>query len=259
MKRSIFLIVFASILGSWFESPFFEWQSRERKAYILYFQTGEEKFLDLDDHLLAAGIKEIEGFFGEPFLQKFKVFIHPSRNSLDSTWSMDWKSPGFKSECWMVASGIATRIDLIAPHSWDSTSCEHKFQDSIATQQLITHELVHVYHGQRNPSGDFSETDHLDWLVEGMATWASGQLNNERIREVKENILKGNTPPSLDLFWTGKAKYGLSGSMLMYIDKKWGRSKIKEILKYQSLRQVLESLAVSESQLIEGWSSFFRS
>src|SRR6187551_2042138 len=109
-------------------------------------------------------------FFKSPFKNRFQLFIHPNRQSLDSSWQKDWNMPAFKSECWMVASGIATRLDVISPRRWDKEACEHVYAETKKTQLLITHELIHVYHGQLNTSPDFSNVDGIDWFVEGLAT-----------------------------------------------------------------------------------------
>lgn len=67
------------------------------------------------------------------------------------------------------------------------------------TQQLITHELVHVYHGQLNASPDFSNVEGIDWFVEGLATYASGQCDSLRISEIKKAISGNKIPNGLDI------------------------------------------------------------
>ncbi|MFZ4520792.1 MAG: hypothetical protein ACOYNC_03750 [Bacteroidales bacterium] len=49
-------------------------------------------------------------------------------------------------------------------------SCEHVYSEKLKTQQIITHELVNVYHGQLNAGPDFSDVSGIDWFVEGLAT-----------------------------------------------------------------------------------------
>jgi hypothetical protein len=100
----------------------------------------------------------------------------------------------------MVASGIAAKLDMISPKLWDKQSCEHIYSETTHPQQLITHELVHVYHGQLNVSPDFSNVEGIDWLVEGLATFASGQCDALRIAEVKKAINENKIPKSLDDF-----------------------------------------------------------
>ena len=105
--------------------------------------------------------------------------------------------PSFKSECWMVASGIAGKLDMISPKMWDKEACEHSYSETEKVQQLITHELVHVYHAQLNNSPDFSDTEAIDWFVEGLATYASGQCDSSRIKEIKKAIAENKIPGTL--------------------------------------------------------------
>jgi hypothetical protein len=41
-----------------------------------------------------------------------------------------------------------------------------------------------VYHGQFNPTRDFTGVDDLDWFIEGLAVFASGQLTKERLEQM---------------------------------------------------------------------------
>ncbi|MGH2647254.1 MAG: hypothetical protein ACRDE8_06785, partial [Ginsengibacter sp.] len=115
----------------------------------------------------------------------------------------------------MVASGVSDRIDILSPRLWRSENCEHDYSQKEQTQQLITHELVHVFHGQLNPSPDFSNVNNIDWFIEGLATCASGQCDSSGITEVINAIKNNSIPSSINQFWTGKLKYGLSGTLVM--------------------------------------------
>ncbi len=206
--------------------------------------------------MIDAGMQSTAGFFSAPYEHSFDVYVHPTRRSLDSTWRVDWKMPDFKSECWMVASGVATRLDLLSPATWDTAACEHLTADRVGTQRVITHELVHVYHGQNNPSPDFGDVSGLDWFVEGLATYASGQCDSTRMAQVRNAVAANDVPRSLEKFWTGKWKYGLSGSAVMYIDVKYGRTALVGLLKFARLADLLSSLHTPESDFLSGWRTF---
>ena len=156
----------------------------------------------------------------------------------------------------MVASGIGPKMDLLAPDTWDELACEHPESDKEATQNLITHELIHVYHGKYNPSPDFSDVKGMDWFVEGLATYASGQCNKERIKPVKESIQAGESPTELANFWKGQNRYGNSGTMVMYIDQKYGRQMLMDLLSENRGKSLMEKLKVSEEELITAWKDF---
>lgn len=253
----IYLVSFLFII-SWKPQPG-QWLMEKHKNFTFYYTTADKDNKEEYVEILEKGIKQVNEFFSREYISSFEVYSHPDRSSLDSTWQKDWNMPGFKSECWMVASGVATRVDMISPRSWDTQSCEHSYLNTTKTQQLITHELVHVYHGQQNISKDFSNTQGIEWFVEGLATYASGQLDSDKLLEIKEAIKDSKAPSTLDKFWTGKLRYGLAGSMVMYVDLKYGRNTIKELLKHNKITDILSVLNTTEEQLVTGWKAYMLS
>lgn len=232
------------------------WYNKNYKSYTVYYTAADKDNLATYNAFLEKGQSSVKIFFGASYSKTFRVLVHPSRNSLDTTWQKDWGMPQFKSECWMVASGVADKLDLMSPKLWDKQACEHSYSNKNKTQQLITHELVHVYHGQLNKSTDFSNVEGIDWFVEGLATYASGQCDSLRRAEVKAAISNNKIPTSLDAFWNGKLKYGLSGSMVMFIDHKYGRAKLKELLPLSKKTEILNVLTSTEEELLNGWKEF---
>jgi hypothetical protein len=232
------------------------WQNEKREEYTVFYQSGDKSNLAEYKSFFDKGINSVNEFFGSGFSKSFDIYVHPSRLSLDSTWQKDWQMPEFKSECWMVASGTHNKLDLISPKLWDTQSCEHKYANVDQTQRLITHELVHVFHGQRNVSPDFSNTEGIDWFVEGLATFASGQLDSSKIKEIKTAISENKIPAGLDKFWSGKLRYGLSGSVVSFIDHQYGRKKVVELLPYNKKSQILEGLKLTEAELIDAWKNY---
>jgi hypothetical protein len=251
-------LIFALVLISWATGNI-SWIKKDCKSYTLNYTAKDTSLIDEYQKLIAAGLKNVERFFDDHYKNKFDVFIYPDRKSLDSTWGNDWKIPGFKSECWMVASGVSKKIDILSPKIWDAESCEHKYDQKEQTQQLITHELVHVFHGQLNVSPDFNDVKNIDWFIEGLATYASGQCDSIRVKEVVTAIKNETIPESIDQFWTGKLKYALSGTMVMYIDKKYGRSKIKDLLAFNDKQRILQILGTTEIKLLSGWKEYMLS
>lgn len=232
-----------------------EWIQQNQQQYSLIYRSADRASLIEYQRLIDAGISDVEAFFRAPFSQKFDVVIHPNRRSLDSTWQKEWNMPDFRSECWMVASGVAAKIDMIAPQQWELDACEHRYADTLKTRQLITHELVHVFHGQRNISPDFSNTEGLDWFIEGLAVFASGQLDSLRLTQVKNALMANHVPEGLDGFWSGKNRYGLSGSVVLFIDHKYGREKLLSLLPLNKKSDLLLALNTTETQLLNEWKS----
>jgi len=237
-------------------SPFSNWLHTKGNGFSIYYQAEDVQNISVYNSLIKKGIKETKAFFSGSYKNKFSVYVHPSRNSLDSTWKHDWKIPEFKSDCWMVASGVADRLDMISPFQWTTQSCEHDYSDKIETKRLISHELVHVYHAQLNNSKDFSETENLDWFVDGLATYASGQLTKEKITQLNQAIKENKIPSSLNDFWKGNMRYQLSGSVVMYLDKKFGRKKLISLLPFTKKPDVLSALKISEISLLRDWKNF---
>ncbi len=251
------ILLFGVLALSW-KSNNSGWKVEHKERYDLYYTDQDSPSIEVYTAFFEHGIGTVEAFFDCEFRQRFEIRVHPDRNSLDSAWQADWMMPDFTSECWMVASGVARKLDVLSPGTWDSLSCEHSYSDKTATQRLLTHELVHVLHGQYNVSPDFSDVHGIDWFVEGLATYASGQCDRERMMEVKEAVKKEAVPKALDDFWTGQMRYGLSGSVVMYIDKYSGRKKLRELLRFNTKVQVLEVLKISEEELLKGWADFVR-
>ncbi len=233
-----------------------KWKTVEQQNYTVYYTPFDESNHLEYVNLFEKGVKSVEHFWEKPFKNHFDIYVHPNRQSIDSVWQKDWKMPNFKSECWMAASGDAAKLNIISPKLWDKETCEHSYSKTIKTQQLVTHELFHVFHGQLNASPDFSNVEGIDWFVEGLATYASGQCDAARISEIKKLIAENKTPDNLDSFWTGKMKYGLSGSMVMYIDTKYGRKKLKALLVFSKKSEILQSLEITESELLHNWTKY---
>lgn len=254
MFLSVFLLLLQTCAP---EAPLANnWKSTRHRHYTVFYQENDHKTRKQCEPLFKNAYAGVEGFFGEKFKQKFDIYLHPERAAMDRQWQADWQAPDFKSECWMVASGVGEKLDLLSPRQWATEACEHRWDQKTATQRLLTHEMVHVFHGQRNVSPDFSDTDRIDWFVEGLATYASGQCDSTRMAEVKKAVSAGKIPPGLDQFWTGKLKYGLSGSVVMYLDQRLGRAKLLECLTCNKKDDLMAHLGLSEAALLDGWKKF---
>jgi hypothetical protein len=233
------------------------WKRIVKKGYNIYYTGDDEDRVKKITTYIQSGIDHIRNSFRHSFRDTFDVYVFPERSSLDKQWQKDWNDPTFKSECWIIASGVAHRLDLLSPNAWQKEACDHNANDSAEIRQVIWHELVHVFHGQYNPDHTFNYIEKLDWLVEGTATFISGQLDEERLKRVRQMIADKKTPPTLDDFWKGQEKYGLSGSMVAFIDKNYGRKKLFELLQQTNKTKALEALAISETQLLSEWRKSF--
>jgi hypothetical protein len=69
-------------------------------------------------------------------------------------------------------------------------------------------------------------------------------------------VIAGQYPKSLDDFWKGNDRYGLSGSMVAYIDGLNGRKMIVALLPMTRKQALLEKLGTTETQLINAWAEW---
>ena len=230
-----------------------EWKELPRDNYTLHYTLADQNMIKKIDGYLQSGVDHIVDYFHHSFTNKFDVYIFPDRTLMDKQWQKDWGDSSFHSQCWMIAGGVAHRLDMLSPNVWAKEACDHNANDSTEIRQVIWHELSHVFHGQYNPDHTFNNIEKLDWLVEGFATYISGQLDEKRLQRVKQSMKENKTPSTLDNFWKGQEKYGLSGSMVNYIDKIFGRETLFALLKFTNKQEALKFLGLSEEQLIKNW------
>jgi hypothetical protein len=200
---------------------------------------------------LDAGKKAVERFFDRPFPKTFDVEVLPSRSSFDEYFHRRWKIP--KTEAWMVASGVADRMVILSPRVWNAEAREHNPANTDHVRDLIAHELVHVYHGQFCPKPDFDGMDDMGWFVEGLAVLVSGQLEHSHRSAAADALKAGKAPARLADAWSGRYRYGVSGSMVEFVDKRFGRDVIRKLLTAQTNEEALKILNTTEAQFLENW------
>lgn len=233
-----------------------DWRFFEGKKYNVVFSLNDTMIIGSLVTFFDVGIEKIEGFFGNSFKEKFGTIIHPSRESLDKQWENDWGMEGFKSECWMVGSGVADQFDLLSPSVWEDEACEHNPQDQDEIQQIITHELMHVYHGQQNADSYFDGMQEMGWFIEGAAVFIAEQLNEDKIQEVKTLISEDRAPRTLHSAFEGKFRYAVCGSMVLYIHKQQGAEFLFSLLKAGTNKEVLTALNTTETKFLNDWKNF---
>ena len=257
--RTRFLFLFITVSGMIHaQDDSLQWASKDLRSGKLYFTPDDFNSVPAIENYIVQGQTTIRSFFRKDYSKPYHVYIFPNRAGLDLQWARDWKQPGFKSECWMIASGVADRVDLLSPRTWDKEACDHNGNDSLEVQQVITHELVHVFHAQQNTSPGFDGIDELSWLIEGLATYASGQLTEEKITAVRNQLVAGTPPSVLADFWKGKLRYQQAGSLIKFIDERFGRDKLISLLELATLPSILNVLAITETDLIRSWADYYK-
>lgn len=220
-------------------------------AFELVFEPVDAAWARDLDPLLLTAVAEVERSFGQPFLEPFEVVILADRAAFDASFPPEWGLG--KTECWMVAAGVADSLRLLSPRVWKSEACEHDPADALHVQNLLADETVHVYHGQRNPSPDFTGVVGIDWFVEGLATYASGQLESGELAPAREAIESGKGPAALGQAWSGKYRYGVAGSLVAFLDHRLGRARLFDLLAATSQEELLALIGMDEQELLASW------
>lgn len=201
--------------------------------------------------MLTAGMTKVERFFGKPFPKPVTVAVMPTRVSFDARLKQELG--GETPQRWMVAMGVARGVVVLSPRLWKTEADEHDGGDPQHVRDILVHELVHVYHSQVSPSKDFEGMDDLAWLVEGVAVYVSGQLERSHRDAAARAVAEGKAPSRLAGAWTGGYRYGVSGSIVRYVDRRFGRQRVVAMLRAVKPQEALGVLGVSEEQLLEDW------
>lgn len=204
---------------------------------------------------MDQGVLQVELFFGESYRAPFGVRFFPDRDRLDRFWRESWKQPDFASECWMVASGDAKGVAMLSPRVWATQACDHPAGEDHARTVLV-HELVHVYHAQRNPRPDFEGMEGITWFVEGLAVLASGQPAHQHAGRAREAVERGEAPQRLAAAWSGPYRYAVCGSLVEYVHSRVGTEGIQSMLAATTEQELLARVGLSETRLLERWKSW---
>ena len=200
----------------------------------------------------AAGRTEIQTFFGRSFLRPFTIWVFPTRAALAAHWREVWRAPELDEGCWAIAAARETEVTLLSPSAWAVDACGHDRTDTVHVRLILTHELVHVLHAQRNPS--LGRAAHaMPWFVEGLAVLVSGQLSREYERQVRQLVASGYAPTRLAQIWEDTFRYGLAGSVVGYLESLAGRPALAELLTATGEAEVLGKGGMGEGELLAGW------
>lgn len=223
-------------------------------SYVLRMVPGDAAARSTLKDIIDGALNKVAAYFGSAFSDSLTITVVPNRHVFDEVLSAAWGP--IQTQCWMVAAGVADFAVMIDPAVWADEACEHDGSDARHVSDIITHELTHSYHGQHNPTRDFTGMDDVGWFVEGLAVLVADQLHRDRLSDPREAVEKGAAPESLATAWSGKYRYGVSGSIVQYINETYGRDMIVSLLPETTQEGILSKLGMSEDALLTAWKAW---
>ena len=217
---------------------------------VIVLPDSEREIADVLRGAVNAGRERVEAYFSRPFPKPFLVEVLASRSDLDKAFAERWEAP--KTACWMVAAGIADRLLLLSPRVWKAEACGHD-AGPVHVGEIVGHELVHVFHGQVAPHGDFRGMDELAWFVEGLATVVSGQLDGSHAGDSSVALKAGRGPKTLASAWTGRYRYGVCASLVRHIETTHGRPILDRLMRLGTNAAVMATLRTNEGAFLAAW------
>jgi hypothetical protein len=143
---------------------------------------------------------------------------------------------------------------MLSPRVFSTDSCGHNAQDTIETRAILGHEVTHLIHRRINTSNRLG-ADGTGWLYEGLAVFASGQMNASR-RNQSRTTLQNAAPAQLARIMDTDAGYSLAGSLLEYIAQQYGSAKVRDLMYLVTQAEILAALNTSEAALLTAWRSW---
>lgn len=213
--------------------------------------TSEDHWDDFAHSEGRAAAVALEAYFGHAFVRPVTATVLPDRATFDAAMPSEWGIA--PSQCWVVGVGAADRLLFLSPAAWADEACDHRPEDADEARSILRHEVAHVYHGQHNPTGDFTGMDEAGWFVEGLAVLTSGQLDERRMVQAGAAVADGKGPTALADAWSGPARYGVGGSLVQYIEATWGRAMLFELMAETSNAGILARLGLNEQEFLARW------
>lgn len=227
-------------------------RTEQHTGYRLEYVAADRAVAESLVPVIDQGRQSAEKFFATTYQATFVVKIMHDRAALNARWRVAFQRPNLETQCWEIAAGWATEVDILSPAVWGSQSCGHNGSNANHVANVVAHELVHVLHGQRNPSF-FSIAASTPWILEGLATYASGQWAAEYAGSARSALGGGFAPATFAEIWTSSANYALAGSVFAYIHHRFGIDALHRLLTVGSEGELLASLSTDAPALLRDW------
>jgi hypothetical protein len=201
-----------------------------------------------------VGRASVEAFFQRELGAPITVRVYPDRQSLVAYWRSAWNQPSLEPECWMIASADDRLAVILAPRLWSTAACGHNGSDAEHVRRVVAHEIVHILHRRANGAPGFV-APNLWWFVEGAAVLGSGQLDAAARSRVRA-LVTDYSPATPQSALSGPSGYDVVGSMAHYIDQRYGRASLADLLTARNEGELFERLGTSSAQFLADWRAF---
>lgn len=253
LVRAITLAVTASCREPTSNAPGDEWLTVTTDGMSIRAIRADSALVPFVRDAIQNGERIATAFFNAAPLQPYSISIYPDRNSLTVHWRVAWQFPAFQAECWMIAAAWATELNLLSPRIWSRDACGHSASNTTHIRNVLAHEVVHVLHGQVGQHGNIGSMVNAQWFTEGLATYISGMLDLDYAGAVQSRLNAGFAPTTLAQVWADQASYPLSASIVRYIDRRFGRAALRDLLDARSSATILTRLGIGEAELLAAW------
>ncbi len=98
--------------------------------------------------------------------------------------------------------------------------------------------------------------DDICWFVEELAVLVSGQLADRSLAPAADAIAAGRVPKQLANAWSGKYRYGVSGSIVEFVMKTYRTTMLNEMMKKTVPEDLLGLMRITEQELLAQWHAY---
>jgi hypothetical protein len=224
-------------------TPNTDWLTRQVGGVTYTYAEADAALVTAIAPVVATEAGRMTEFLGLAFEGPYGVTVSPDKVTFDARFYRAYFSP---AQCWVIATASAAGVELLSPRAWE---CGHNPSSTEHLRLVLAHELTHVIHAQHPETG----FPLLRWFQEGLASYASGQLDAEYRGQAQTRFSQGYVPISLEGMMNDSAAYGLAGDLVRYIDRVWGRATLRLLTRASTTTDAMAVLNESEASLIARW------
>ena len=252
VKPVLLLLVMLSLPASVFAQAFgknkvsyenFDWSLIETQHFIIHFYEGGQYIAEFAADVLENELATMENDFNYSLQKRIPVMIYKSHNHFQQTNIVtEYLREGIGG----VTELLKNRVFLPFEGSYDQF------------RHVLHHELVHAYINDMIYGGSLQniiaggiQLQLPLWFAEGLAEYVSLGWDTRTDMIIRDGTIN-------DYLQTRMSPYPAGQSIFRYIEEKYGKQKVAEIVRRVNITKNLErgfrsSLGIDFEQLIENW------